>query len=173
VPGSLRATSYRMMRTLWSHPAHRPRGGFTLIEMLIVTSLLGVIAIMSMGQISNYVRERNVSSAAAIVRNDLQQAFAIAARNRRPVRVSFATADTALRVTNRENTVTYMRRGLGAGAGLMIDPSDVSFCSATCSDATVDVFPNGWASDTLTVTIRKGPYARGIHMSRSGLVTTR
>ena len=162
-----------MMRTLWSHPTLRARTGFTLIEMLIVTGLLGVIAMLSMGQISSYVRERNVSSAAAIVRNDLQQAFAIAARNRRPVRVSFATADTALRITDRENTVTFVRRGLGAGSGLMLTPSDVAFCTSTCSSATVDVFPNGWASDTLRVTISKGPSTRGIHMSRSGLVTTR
>ena len=136
-------------------------------------SLLGLLGLMSMGQISSYIRERQVSSAAAVVRNDLQQAFAIAARNRRPVRVSFATADTALRITNRENTVTYVRRGLGAGAGLMIRPSEVTFCTTTCSDATVDVFPNGWASDTLTVTISKGQFTRGIHMSRSGLVTSR
>jgi prepilin-type N-terminal cleavage/methylation domain-containing protein len=162
-----------MMHILRRHPTHRARKGFTLVEMLIVTSLLGVIALMSMGQISNYVRERSVSSAAAIVRSDLQEAFAIAARNRRPVRLSFGTADTALRITNRENTLTFVRSGLGAGAGLMLSPSDVAFCTSTCSSATVDVFPNGWASDTLTVTIRKGPYTRGVHMSRSGLVTTR
>jgi prepilin-type N-terminal cleavage/methylation domain-containing protein len=168
----------RMTRTsLWdptpAHCAGARRGGFTLIEMLIVMSVLGVIAIMSMGQISNYVRERNVSSAAAIVRNDLQEAFAIAARNRRPVRVSFATGDTALRLTNRESTVTYVRRGLGVGAGFLLGPSDITFCTSTCSSATVDVFPNGWASDTLTVTISKGSYTRAIYMSRSGLVTTR
>jgi prepilin-type N-terminal cleavage/methylation domain-containing protein len=162
-----------MTRTMWPYPAPQTRSGFTLIEMLIVTSILGLIALMSMGQISNYVRERNVSSAAAVVRNDLQQVFAIAARNRRPVRLSFTTADTALTVTDRENTITYVRRSLGNGSGFMLHPSDVAFCASTCSGATVDVFPNGWASDTLTVTISKGPYTRGIHMSRSGLVTTR
>ena len=156
-----------------SHLTPRARTGFTLIEMLTVTGMLGVIALISMGRISEYIRERNVSAAASIVRNDLQQAFAIAARNRRPVRVSFAAVDTSLRITNRENTITYVRRGLGAGAGLNLDPSDVAFCASTCTGATVDVFPNGWASDTLTVTLSKGSYTRGIHMSRSGLVTTR
>jgi hypothetical protein len=131
------------------------------------------MGLLSAGQVSNYVRERNVSAAAATVRNDLQQAFALAARNRRPVRLSFATADTALRITDRENTVTYLRRGLGTGSGFKLGPSDVAFCASSCSSATVDVFPNGWASETLTVTISKGPYARAIHMSRSGLVTTR
>jgi hypothetical protein len=101
------------------------------------------------------------------------EAQAIAARNRRPVRLSFASADTALKITDRENTITYVRRGLGNGSGFMLRPSDVAFCSSTCSDASVEVFPNGWASDTLTVTISKGSYSRGLHMSRSGLVTAR
>ncbi len=162
-----------MTLTRSSHPNLRPRSGFTLLEMLLVMSMLGVIALMSMGQVSKYVRERNVAAAAASVRMDLQQAFAIAARNRRPVRVSFAAADTALRVTNREKTITFVRRGLGTGSGFMLTPSDVTFCTSTCSDASVDVFPNGWASDTLNVTIKKGTYQRGIHMSRSGLVTSR
>jgi prepilin-type N-terminal cleavage/methylation domain-containing protein len=162
-----------MTRTLWSHPTPRVPTGFTLIEMLIVMSILGVIALMSMGRISEYVRQRNVVSAAATVRNDIQQAFAIAARNRRPVRLRFAGADTALKITNRENSVTYVRRGLGNGGGFMLTPSDVAFCASTCSDASVDVYPNGWASDTLTITITKGAYSRGLHMSRSGLVTTR
>lgn len=162
-----------MTRALLSHPTRRPRGGFTLIEMLIVMSVLGVIALMSMGQVSSYTRERSVASAAATVRMDLQQAFAIAARNRRPVRVSFAPADTALRITDRENTTTFVRRGLGAGSGFKLLPSDVAFCTSTCSEASVVVFPNGWASDTLSVTISKGDHTRGIRMSRSGLVTTR
>jgi prepilin-type N-terminal cleavage/methylation domain-containing protein len=162
-----------MTRISWRRSAGRTRYGFTLVEMLIVTTLLGLIALLSTGQISTYVRERNVAAAAATVRSDLQQAFAIAARNRRPVRVSFATTDTALMITNRENTMTYVRRGFGRGGGFTLEPSDVAFCTATCTNATVDVFPNGWASDTLSVTITKGSYSRGLHMSRSGLVTTR
>ena len=155
-----------------SHAAPR-RNGFTLLEIAVVVTLLGVVTLMSMGQVSAYTRERNVAAAAATVRNDLQQAFAIAARNRRPVRISFAVVDTALRITDRENTVIFVERGLGGGSGFALNPSDVAFCTSTCSSASVDVFPNGWASDSLSVTISKGSFSRGIHMSRSGLVTTR
>ena len=162
-----------MMRNGLSHPTRRLRVGFTLIEMVLVMSLIGILALMSAGRVEAYIQQRNVVSASEIVRNDLQQAFAIAARNRRPVRIAFASADTALRLTDRANTVTFISRGLGRGSGLMIDPSEVAFCTSTCSSATVDVYPNGWATDTLRVTISKGSYSRVIRMSRSGLVTTR
>src|SRR5918998_5060676 len=99
-----------MIRPLTSPPTRRRRRAFTVVEMLFVMTILGLISMLSMGQVSNYIRERNVAAAAATVRNDLQQAFAIAARNRRPVRLSFVGSDTALTITNRENTVTYLRR---------------------------------------------------------------
>ena len=159
------------IRTL--SPRLSARAAYTITELMIVTTVLGVVSAISMGRISAYVQERNVSAAAATVQSDLQQAFTIAARNRRPVRITFAAADTALRITNRENTVTYLRRGLGVGGGFALRPSDIAFCANTCSGATIEVYPNGWASDTLTVTITRGQYARGIHMSRSGLLTTR
>jgi prepilin-type N-terminal cleavage/methylation domain-containing protein len=151
----------------------RPRAGYTMVEMMIATTVISVISVMSAGRISSYVQERNVSAAAMTVRSELQQAFAIAARNRRPVRVSFASSDTALLLTDREQTVTYVSRSLGNGSGFMIRPGDVAFCASSCTSASIDVFPNGWASDTLTITISKGSYSRGIHVSRSGLVTTR
>jgi Tfp pilus assembly protein FimT len=144
-----------------------------VLELMIVTTVLSVVTVMSAGRISDYIRDRNVAAASSIFRNDLQQAFAIAARNRQPVRITFASVDTALHVANRANTVTYISRGLGRGSGFMLSPSNVAFCASTCANAAVDVFPNGWASDTLTVTISKGSYSRGIRVSRSGLVTTR
>jgi Tfp pilus assembly protein FimT len=162
-----------MNRTRTSYPTLRPRSGYTMVEMALVTSVMGLVSVMSMGRISEYIQQRNVAAATATVRNDLQQAFAIAARNRRPVRVTFGAADTALRITDRENTIVYVSRGLGAGSGFNIRPADLAFCSSSCSDASIDVFPNGWASDSLTVTIRKGSYARAIWMSRSGLIVTR
>jgi len=154
------------------YPTLRPRSGYTVLELMIVTTILSVVTVMSAGKIADYVRDRNVAAASSIFRNDLQQAFAIAARNRQPVRVTFSTADTALSITNRENTETYVRRGFGNGSGLMLRPSDVTFCAKTCTAASIDVFPNGWASDTLNVTLGKGSHARTLRMSRSGLVST-
>jgi len=162
-----------MKRIRSPYPTLRPRSGYTMLEMVIVATVISVVSVMSVGRISRYVQERSVAAAAMMLRTDLQQAFAIAARNRHPVRVTFAASDTAVRLTDREGTVTYVSRGLGNGSGYMLRPSDVSFCASSCSDASIDVFPNGWASDTLTVTISKGSYSRAIHVSRSGLVTTR
>ena len=143
------------------------------MEMIFVMTLMGLLAALSAGRISTYITERNVRAATSVLQNDVQQAFAIAARNRRPVRITFAASDTALHVADRANTVTYISRGLGRGSGFMLSPSDVAFCASTCTNASVDVYPNGWASDTLSVTISRGSYSRGIRVSRSGLVTTR
>jgi Tfp pilus assembly protein FimT len=162
-----------MKRTRSWYPTPGPRAGYTVMELMIVTTLMGVVSLMSVGRISSYVQERHVVAAAMTVRNDLQQAFAIAARNRTPVRVSFASSDTALRLTNPENTVTYLSRGLGTGSGFMLGPADVAFCASSCSSASIDVYPNGWASDSLHVTISKGSHSRSIRMTRSGLVLTR
>jgi prepilin-type N-terminal cleavage/methylation domain-containing protein len=162
-----------MKRTRSPYPTLRPRSGYTMVEMILVTSVMGVISLMSAGRISTYVQERNVAAAAMTVRNDLQQAFAIAARNRHPVRVSYSSSDTAIRLTDRENTVTYVRRGLGNGSGFMLRPSDVAFCASSCSSPSIDVYPNGWASDSLTVIISRGSSSRSIRMTRSGLVVTR
>jgi type II secretory pathway pseudopilin PulG len=165
-----------MMTTNREYPTPRRllrRAGFTMVEVAFVSSVLGVVTLMSAGKISHYIQERRVASAAAIVQSDLQQAFAIAARNRRPVRVTFTAADTALRIADRDGAVTYIGRRLGSSSGLMLTPSDVSFCTHTCTGASVDVFPNGWASDTLSVTIHKGGLSRAIKMSRSGLVVSR
>ena len=161
-----------MTRTL-SSSARRPRAGYTIVELLIVTSVLTVVTALSVGRIAEYMSDRHAAAAAAVLQSDLQQAFAVAARNRHPVRVRFSAADTALLITNRENTATYVRRGFGNGSGFMLRPSDVSFCAKTCTDAVVDVFPNGWASDTVRVTIGRGAHARGLHMSRAGLVVSR
>jgi type II secretory pathway pseudopilin PulG len=143
------------------------------MEMIFVMTIMGLLAVLSAGRISTYVTERNVRAATSVVQNDVQQAFAIAARNRQPVRITFAASDTALHVADRANSITYISRGLGRGSGFMLSPSNVAFCASTCTNASVDVYPNGWASDTLTVIISKGSYARGIRVSRSGLVTTR
>jgi type II secretory pathway pseudopilin PulG len=158
-----------MTRTL-SCLARRPRAGYTIVELLIVTSVLTVVTALSVGRVAEYMSDRHAAAAAAVVQNDLQQAFTIAARNRRPVRVSFSAADTALLITDRENTVTYVRRGFGIGSGFMLRPSDVTFCTHECTTAFVDVFPNGWASDTLRVTVGREGHARSLRMSRSGLV---
>jgi type II secretory pathway pseudopilin PulG len=158
-----------MTRTL-SSSARRPRAGYTIVELLVVTSVLTVVTVISAGRIADYMSDRNAAAAAAVMQGDLQHAFTIAARNRRPLRVSFSVADTALHITNRENTVTYVRRGFGVGSGFMLRPSDVTFCTHTCTSAAIDVFPNGWASDTLNVTVGREGHARGLRMSRSGLV---
>ena len=57
----------------------RNRRGFTLIEALVVVSILGVIATFAVPAVEKTLLANKVDRAAVVLAGDLQNAFAIAA----------------------------------------------------------------------------------------------
>lgn len=157
------------MRTRPSSPSAR-RPGFTIIELLIVMIMVGVIATLSVGRISDFIVQSNVARAAQSIRNDLQSAFQLAARNRQPVRLTWSSTAMTFSVTDRAQTQVFRRVGLGTTSGYNLRAANVSVYP---SSGFVEVFPNGLATDSFTVRISKGAYSKRIRMTRAGLVTTR
>jgi prepilin-type N-terminal cleavage/methylation domain-containing protein len=146
------------------------RRGFSMIELLVVITLIGVISLMAMGRTSSMMTQWRVTRAAQAYAEELQSAFAIVGRDRKPVRVVLVIKNTApkmieIQVINRDSTVFYRRRNLGPESAYKLDPSDIS-----ASSTNLWIFPPGLAADTLTVRFTRQGKFRRVRLLRGGLV---
>src|SRR4051812_7852677 len=100
-------------------PGHRARirAGFSLIELLTVFVIAGLLGMISVGRISSTIQRSKVARASQAVRLDLQNAFAIATRNRQPIRIVYDSTRMTFSITNRAQTLTFRKVGLGATSG--------------------------------------------------------
>jgi prepilin-type N-terminal cleavage/methylation domain-containing protein len=154
--------------TLTKQNRLRARPGFSLMEMLIVVILIGIVMSVAGVRVSGMMTQQRVIRAAGTIQTQMETAFALAGRNREPMKIVFATSASAITVktTNRAGTTAFAttdlkRLGLSNG-------------NVTASSNEITVFPNGFASDTLSVQVsvtRNGIlYRRIVRMSRAGLV---
>jgi type II secretion system protein H len=149
-------------------PHDIPRRGFTLVELLIVLALIGIVASIAIRSVGDTIRRDRVQKAVAILSTDLEQAFAIAARQRTPVRVLFDSARKTFAVAARNDTTFKYRTRQFATGDLALDYFSVS-------NAALDILPSGLSADTLNLRIgiftRNGlKYDRTLRMTRGGLV---
>ncbi len=147
------------------------RAGFTLIELLIVLALVGIVASISIRSVGDTMRRDRVQKAVAIISTDIEQAFALAARQRTPMRLRFDSVNRNFSVSERaDTTLKYRTRDFKTG--------DLAIDYLSASRRTVIVMPSGLASDTLRVRIgiysKNGTrYDRTVLMTRGGLVRVR
>ena len=139
------------------------RRGFTLPEMLIVIVIIVLLTAMTFPSTAKRLRRGRVNQAASIVAGDLQSAVSYAARQRKPVRVTFAPGATSFKVADRATGTVIRRRELGQDTEWKV--STVAF-----SNPTVDIFPAGIASLPLTVTVGDGSYSRQVRLTRACFV---
>jgi prepilin-type N-terminal cleavage/methylation domain-containing protein len=151
-------------------PVHGPRArsGFSILEMLVVVVLVGIIMSVAGVRVSGMMVQQRVIRAASTIQTDMEMAFAVAARNREPTKLLFSSSTGAivLRVTNRAGTMEYKRTDM--------KPMGLNNGDVTASSTDITVFPNGFASDSLSFTVSVTSngvnYQRRVRMSRAGLV---
>jgi prepilin-type N-terminal cleavage/methylation domain-containing protein len=143
--------------------SHTSRRGFSLVEVLLTVVVLGLMTVIGMPRVNTFMTHLRVKRATALVASDLEQAFALAGRQRKPVRISCTCASQMYTVTDRAGGTNRLTRALGAD-------DEYKLTTLTFSATPVDVFPSGIASSALTVTIGAGGYTRQITMSSAGQV---
>ena len=152
-----------------THPSSGRRG-FTMLELLVTITLIGVISIMAFGRTSSMMTQWRVARGAQAYAEELQSAFAIVGRDRKPVRVVIEIKNTnprkiEIQITNRDSTVFYRRRNIGPESAYKLDPVDVS-----PSRTNLLIFPPGLAADTLSMSFSRQGKFRRVRLLRGGLV---
>jgi prepilin-type N-terminal cleavage/methylation domain-containing protein len=137
------------------------RSGFTMIELVIVIAAFALLAAVALPKIGRQIRNYRLGRASVVVAGDLENAFAIAARQRKPVRLSLSSGTYT--VADRTGGTVRLQRPLTTDRDFGV--SSVSF-----STAPVDIFPSGIASAPLTVTLANGSVSRQITVSAAGQV---
>jgi len=143
---------------------HSARGGFSLFEMLIVVAILGIMATMVGPAMSRIVRHNRVNRAATVIASDLQNAFAVAARQREPVRIQADAATRSYQFVDRKSgAVLRIRTFYG-------DTSEYRLTKLEFSPTTIDVFPSGVSSAAVTIDLANGDYSKQIKASTAGFI---
>lgn len=141
----------------------RPARGFTLLEVLVVLAIVAVVTAMSVGRIHTLTVQQRLQRAVRATQNDIEAAYAIAVRNRQPIRISWDATKRQLDVTDRAGTTVFRKSNLGTVYGLAA--SNVSF-----SASPIEIYPDGLANSALTITLTVESVTKQLRVSRSGLI---
>jgi hypothetical protein len=109
------------------------------------------------------MRHERVNRAAQVIVADLQNGFAMAGRQRAPVRLSFTAATKTYVFSDRATGTVFQTR-------IMDNRSEYALTTMSANPATVDVLPNGIGSTALSVTVGQGDYSRTVTASSAGFV---
>ncbi|MFN2636152.1 MAG: Tfp pilus assembly protein FimT/FimU [Gemmatimonadaceae bacterium] len=142
------------------------RFGFSIIELLVVIGILGVMATVMAPGISRIVRHQRVNRSATVIAADLQNAFAVAARQREPVRIQADAATRSYQFVDRKTgAILRIRTFYG-------DTSEYRLTKLVFTPSTIDVFPSGISSAALTIDMANGDYTKQITASTAGFIRT-
>jgi prepilin-type N-terminal cleavage/methylation domain-containing protein len=151
-------------------PLSRRRSGFTFIEMLVVFVVFAAVMAVSVPAVGDTLRRDRIGKVSAIVSADIEQAFAIAARQREPVRIVVHTAGRNWKYTIQDHkspATIYKTRSLDNTGVYAVD-------SLWSNRDTLVIMPNGLATDTLKLSLmvwsRGALYAKSVRASKGGLV---
>lgn len=145
-----------------AHGTFGARRGVTLVESMIVVVLLGTVFAIGIPRLNASVRQRRVISAANSLNTDIPVAFSLAARQRKPVVLSYHAATGEFRVTDRATpAIILLRRPLRSTSEYMLD-------SVTMTPPSVQLFPNGVSSAAFTVRLANGSFVRQLSVGRTG-----
>jgi len=147
----------------------RLRRGFSMIELLIVFIVFGLVVMISIRSVGDTIRRDRASKAASILGADIEQAFAIAARQRTPVMMALNRSNKTFSIIDRASTTkVYRRRSFARTADYGVD-------SLYANRDTIVIMPNGIATNTMDITLRittrgGAVYTKKVAVSVGGMV---
>jgi Tfp pilus assembly protein FimT len=141
----------------------RARSGYTMVELALTFTIIAILAGMMVPKIGRIMQATRVSRTSSIIAADLEQAFTLAARYRRPMRLSCDCANGTYTVADLTGGTVRLSRTLG-------QDQDLGSLTLTFSTNPVDIFPSGVSSAQLIATITSGISTRAVTASTAGHV---
>ena len=154
-------------RTISKRGPNNARRGFTLVEMVFTFVVIAIMAAMIGTKIGPALRKSRVNRSASLVALDMEQAYSLAARQRRPVRIDCNCGAGTYTVADRAGTV-LLSRNLQADADLGV--MTLTFTAAPANVLPVEIFPPGISDKNLTVRITSGTSTRAVFITTAGQV---
>ncbi|MES2179058.1 MAG: prepilin-type N-terminal cleavage/methylation domain-containing protein [Gemmatimonadota bacterium] len=153
--------------TNWLERPTRNRSGFTLLELMMVIVIAGLTLAIGVTGLARAQYRIRVDRAASVLSDDIQSAFALVGRDRKPVRVVWDASKTRFLLTDRAMTSIFRIRPMGLDTEYKLAAS-----AFVVSDTAFEIYPPGLAENALTITITNGnAVPRTITISRAGLVS--
>jgi Tfp pilus assembly protein FimT len=149
------------------HPVFPSRGrfGFTMIELALAFVIIALMASMGIPKFRRVMNATRVKQSAAVLASDMEQAFTLAARYRRPMRISCTCGSAIYTIADRTGgTVRLTRRLQDKELGYM------TLVMETPAAGTVDVFPSGVSTNLLRFRITYGNSTKAVTLSTAGQV---
>ena len=143
------------------------RRGFTMIEMLIVIMTIGILASVAYPSLSRSLASHTVDGAASVMAADIETAFSLAARSRRPVVFACNVSLRQCLVTDQATGAVQLQRSYDRTSGLELASMTWAPTNAALP---VVLGSSGIASQGFTVTLTHGRSEKRVTALRSGLV---
>jgi len=138
------------------------RAGFTAVELIIVVVMMSILAAFGYPRVAREIRRSRANQAATVVAQDIEVAFSLAGRQRKPVTVSYSTSTKTLQIADRATSAVIRSRPLGTGTEWNLD-------GVTPTGLPITIFPTGTASGPFTIDLTSGTFTRRVSATRVGL----
>jgi type II secretory pathway pseudopilin PulG len=134
-----------------------------MVEMALTLVVIAIMTAMMVPKIGRVMQATRLNREIAMVAADMEQAFTIAARYRKPMRLSCTCGTQTYTIADRTGGTVRLSRTLGADA-------DLGTLTLAFSATPVDIFPSGVATAPVTVRITSGISTRAVVLTTAGQV---
>lgn len=142
----------------------KARGGFSLMEALIVLILLAIVGSMAMPGIGRAITNTRADRAAQVIANDVEAAFSFASRERKPVQLVVDSVLMRIAIVERTSSDTLQQRSFS------LTESEFGLTRLAPNPAIITVFPNGLASSSFVIAAWANDATRTIVVTRTGQI---
>lgn len=138
----------------------RRRGGFTLIELMIVVVIVGLMLGIAVPSVGRQISTDRANRAAAVILGMLDEAGQLAVRRRAPVTVTLSSGVVFVR--DRATNTILRQRTFGG--------NDMKATVAFNPSAGITIFPNGRANTGLRVSVSGGDATAVVSRTATGIL---